>query len=84
MRMDNMCPGSDGRSLKAEERQCPTCSNIVELFSDEGSVKCRKCGTVVKRGAPLVCSEWCSHADSCAAARAARAAGNATKTDSQS
>jgi len=59
------CPGQDMRNLKASVHKCPGCGVEVELFSDESSMKCHKCGTRVYRENVPSCTGWCSHAREC-------------------
>jgi hypothetical protein len=59
------CPGQDMRNLTVSLHKCPGCGAEVELFSDENSVKCRHCGTRVRRDQVPSCIGWCSHAREC-------------------
>lgn len=68
--LNQSCPGRDLRFLKVEETACPDCGYVVEIFSDEPSRKCPKCGTKVLRTKQPGCAEWCSAAATCALLRA--------------
>lgn len=59
------CPGQDGRTLTASLHKCPSCGHIVEMFSDEQSVRCRKCGERVSRESVPSCAQWCAGARGC-------------------
>ena len=61
----NKCPGGDLRHLKAEDVACPSCGELVELFSDEQKRKCPHCGFRVTREAAPVCAAWCDSARLC-------------------
>ncbi|MEE8401969.1 MAG: hypothetical protein V3R86_07425 [Candidatus Hydrothermarchaeaceae archaeon] len=60
------CPGAS--SIKAptiETLKCKKCGGDVEIFTDESSIKCDSCGTVVKRAPDLACIKWCVGAKEC-------------------
>ena len=59
------CPGQDGRNLRVETLKCPSCGAEVEIFSDESSVRCRKCGARVCRGEVSSCYQWCAAVREC-------------------
>ncbi len=59
------CPGQDMRNLTVSGHKCPGCGAEVELFSDESSIKCRKCGTRVYREQAPSCVNWCAQAREC-------------------
>lgn len=59
------CPGQEGRNLQAEIIKCPGCGAGVEIFSDEASVRCQKCGTRVCREETPSCYQWCPAARAC-------------------
>jgi len=63
--MYNKCPGQSNRNLRAELHKCPDCDYEVEIFSDEVSRKCPKCGTRVYREKTPSCTEWCASAREC-------------------
>ena len=59
------CPGVDPRFLKAENRDCPHCGYVVEIFSDEVKTKCPKCRKYVYRKDLPSCLDWCRYASQC-------------------
>lgn len=63
------CPGQDRRYWNQDavfEVPCPQCGANVELFKDEGSGRCRKCGhRFVNPGADFGCAKWCALAQEC-------------------
>jgi DNA-directed RNA polymerase subunit RPC12/RpoP len=59
------CPGQDMRKLRVELFKCPNCSADVEIFSDEMSIRCQKCGEKVVREQTPTCIEWCASARQC-------------------
>ncbi|MBI2832372.1 MAG: phosphohydrolase [Chloroflexi bacterium] len=63
--MSTRCPGQDIRNLRVGLYKCPNCSNEVEIFSDEVSVRCPKCGEKVYSGKVASCIDWCAHAREC-------------------
>jgi len=52
------CPGQERRMLTASLHKCPACGYMVEMFSDEQSVRCRECGERVFREQAPTCVEW--------------------------
>jgi hypothetical protein len=64
--MDMKCPGAGLiRQPEPETFNCPSCGYEVEIWTDEFSRPCRKCGTIVAKGEGLSCVEWCRHAQEC-------------------
>ncbi len=63
--MYSKCPGQDFRNLRVSLYKCPNCGAEVEIFSDEVSVKCRKCGEKVNSDMGPSCIEWCASAREC-------------------
>ena len=63
--MTTKCPGQDINKLRVELYKCPNCSAEVEIFSDEMSVKCQKCGEKIYREKTPSCIEWCAKAREC-------------------
>ncbi len=72
-------PGSAGRRLEQnmifegcqgkpeitiEEKVCPQCGNVIEVFSIDTEVACDRCGFVVYNDA-LNCVQWCQYARQC-------------------
>src|SRR5208337_4218293 len=59
------CPGAANlRTPTLSVRKCPLCGGEVELFSNDISVKCSKCGFVVYNDIES-CVQWCKHAKEC-------------------
>lgn len=64
--MSHLCPGSLGfLQPKIEVFKCPDCSSDVEIWSDEGTGPCLKCGKTVVRTAGQSCIDWCKFAKQC-------------------
>lgn len=63
--MYGKCPGQEGRNLTVDIFTCPKCGGEVEIFSDERSARCQKCGERVRRLAAPSCSDWCPSAREC-------------------
>jgi len=59
------CPGQDGRKLTIKTIKCPACGYLAELFSDEASVKCVKCGVYITEVRLPSCVDWCANAREC-------------------
>jgi hypothetical protein len=63
------CPGQDRAYWKPDavfEVPCPHCGASVELFKDESSGRCPKCGhRFLNPGADFGCAQWCSLAKEC-------------------
>ena len=63
------CPGQDRRYWKEDavfDVPCPKCGSAVELFKDESSGRCPRCGHRLKN--PKIafgCAEWCAYAEQC-------------------
>ena len=55
---------SKSRELSLEEKVCPRCGNLVEVFSIDTEVVCDRCGFVIYNG-PLSCVQWCKYAKRC-------------------
>ena len=59
------CPGSDRlKSPTIEERACPQCGNMIEIFSIDTEVPCDNCGFVAYNDT-LSCANWCAYAEKC-------------------
>jgi hypothetical protein len=59
------CPGAENiRNPHPEEIRC-SCGNMIEIWSDELSVVCGKCGKEVKKDDLPSCLDWCSMAKEC-------------------
>ena len=52
---------SKSKDITINERVCPNCGNIIELFSVDTEVACDKCGFVAYNDT-LSCVQWCKHA----------------------
>ena len=63
----DFCPGSSKfRQPEPEEIKCPSCAEVIEIWTDEIKVACPKCKNVVMRkieGAS--CLDWCKYAKEC-------------------
>ena len=59
------CPGAARlRQPTIEEKVCPVCGNLIEMFSTDVTVACDKCGFVAYNDAQN-CIEWCKYAKQC-------------------
>lgn len=65
MTMYTRCPGQDMRNLRVGLYKCGNCGNEVEIFSDEVSVRCPKCGEKVYSNKTASCIDWCAKARQC-------------------
>ena len=59
----NSCQGKP-RTPTLEEKTCPQCGNLIELFSIDTQVSCEKCGFVAYNDS-LSCVQWCKYARKC-------------------
>ena len=57
--------GSRYEKPEVQLYKCPNCGAEVEVFSDEISVRCQKCGTKVQSDKVASCIEWCAMAREC-------------------
>ena len=55
---------SKSKELSLEERVCPQCGNIIEIFSVDTEVACEHCGFVAYNDT-LSCVQWCQYAKQC-------------------
>lgn len=55
---------SKSRELSLEEKVCPRCGNLVEVFSIDTEVVCDRCGFVIYNDT-LSCVQWCKYAKQC-------------------
>ena len=62
MIMDS-CQGKP-RTPTIEEKICPNCGGLIEIFSTDTQVACEKCGFVAYNDA-LSCVQWCKYARKC-------------------
>ena len=62
---DAFCPGSAFiRTPELTIKECPECGEEVEVFSNDFSVKCEKCGFTVFNDQQS-CIDWCKYARDC-------------------
>jgi hypothetical protein len=60
------CPGSSTFAQpKIELLTCPGCGEDVEVWSDEATGQCTKCGRTATRTSTQSCMDWCKHAQEC-------------------
>ena len=57
------CQGKP-RTPTLEEKICPRCGNVIEVFSTDTEVACDKCGFVTYNDS-LSCVQWCPYARKC-------------------
>jgi ribosomal protein S27E len=63
--MFDHCPGAANiRTLTLSIKKCPQCGGEVEIFSNDISVKCDRCGFVIYNDI-ATCVQWCKHAREC-------------------
>jgi hypothetical protein len=63
--MVEKCPGAVNiRMPRLEVRNCPKCAEEIEIFSNQASAKCSKCGFVIYNDL-LSCVQWCEYAKEC-------------------
>lgn len=62
MLMDS-CQGKP-RTPTLEEKVCPRCGGIIEIFSVDTEVACENCGFVAYNDT-LSCVQWCQYARKC-------------------
>lgn len=55
---------SKSKDISINEKVCPNCGNIIELFSIDTEVACDKCGFVAYNDT-LSCVQWCKYAKQC-------------------
>jgi len=60
------CPGSQKFKIPYPETvKCAVCGNDAEVWSDEFSGKCDRCGQTVIRSSGQSCLDWCKYAEKC-------------------
>lgn len=60
------CPGAINiREVVPEDIDCPQCGRQVEIWSDELTARCPRCGARVTRKQGPACIDWCSFAEQC-------------------
>ena len=57
------CQGKP-RISTIQEKVCPRCGNIIEIFSIDTEVACDACGFVAYNDS-LSCVQWCKYARKC-------------------
>ena len=57
------CQGKP-RTPTIEEKRCPQCGSIIEIFSTDTQVACDHCGFIAYNDA-LSCIQWCKYARKC-------------------
>ena len=57
------CQGKP-RTPTIEEKICPQCGNVIEIFSTDTEVACDHCGFMAYNDA-LSCVQWCKYARQC-------------------
>ncbi len=57
------CQGKP-RTPTLNEKICPNCGNVIELFSIDTQVACDNCGFVAYNDT-LSCVQWCEYARKC-------------------
>lgn len=62
MLMDS-CQGKP-RTPTLQEKVCPQCGGIIEIFSIDTEVACENCGFVAYNDT-LSCVQWCEYARKC-------------------
>ena len=57
------CQGKP-RTPTIQEKICPQCGSVIELFSIDTQMACEKCGFIAYNDA-LSCVQWCQYAKQC-------------------
>lgn len=57
------CQGKP-RTPTIQEKICPHCGSIIEMFSIDTQMACEKCGFVAYNDT-LSCVQWCEYAKQC-------------------
>ena len=55
---------SKSKDITINEKVCPNCGNVIELFSVDTEVACDRCGFVAYNDT-LSCVQWCQYARQC-------------------
>ena len=55
---------SKAKEVTIEERICPQCGNVIEIFSVDTEAACEHCGFVIYND-QLSCVQWCKYARQC-------------------
>jgi LSD1 subclass zinc finger protein len=66
MALMSTCPGSKiFKNPMPEPIECSECREELEIWTDELSVRCKKCGAVTYKARMPSCIDWCKHAEEC-------------------
>ena len=57
------CQGKP-RTPTIQEKVCPQCGSLIEMFSIDTQMACEKCGFVAYNDT-LSCVQWCQYAKEC-------------------
>lgn len=57
------CQGKP-RTPTIQEKTCPQCGSLIEMFSIDTQMACEKCGFVAYNDT-LSCVQWCQYAKEC-------------------
>ena len=57
------CQGKP-RTPTLEEKRCPRCGSLIEIFSVDTEAVCENCGQVIYNDT-LSCVQWCQYARKC-------------------
>ena len=57
------CQGKP-RTPTIQEKICPQCGSVIEMFSIDTQMACEKCGFVAYNDT-LSCVQWCEYAKQC-------------------
>ena len=64
-RLIDRCPGSASiRTPALQVKKCPRCGEEIEIFSNEVSAACGRCGFVIYND-QASCIRWCRYAEEC-------------------
>lgn len=55
---------SKSKDITINEKVCPNCGNVIELFSVDTEVACERCGFIAYNDT-LSCVQWCKYAKQC-------------------
>ena len=80
-RFIDSCPGSAGiRTPTLTVKKCPRCGEEIEIFSNEVSTSCGRCGLVIYND-QASCIRWCRYAEECVGTEVVRKFRDAEKKD---
>jgi len=64
-RLIDRCPGSASiRTPALQVKKCPRCGEEIEIFSNEVSAACGRCGLIIYND-QASCIRWCRYAEEC-------------------